>query len=79
MECFQLWLKLPGERKMCAPWCKDIQGDEVPEVTTSKGITAHISAGASHGVRGAMQREDTAPLYLALMFPDARSIQAGDG
>ena len=32
-------------------------------------MTACIIAGASHGVQGAMQREDTEPLYLDLIFP----------
>ena len=73
MEGFQLWLNLPGKSKMRAPWYKDIQSDEIPEVTTAEGITVRIIAGASHGVQGAMQREDTEPLYLDLIFPDAPS------
>ena len=71
MEGFQLWLNLPGKTKMCAPWYRDIQSDEIPEVTTPEGVTVRIIAGASHGVQGAMQREDTEPLYLDLLFPAA--------
>ena len=69
MEGFQLWLNLPGKTKMRAPWYRDIQSDEIPEVTTTEGITVRIIAGASHGLPGAMQREDTEPLYLDLVFP----------
>ena len=69
MEGFQLWLNLPGKTKMRAPWYKDIQSAEIPEITTAEGVTARIIAGASHGVQGAMQREDTEPLYLDLHFP----------
>lgn len=70
---FQLWLNLPGKTKMRAPWYRDIQSDEIPEVTTPEGITVRIIAGAGHGVQGAMQREDTEPSYLHLVFPDAPS------
>ena len=69
MEGFQLWLNLPGKTKMRAPWYKDIQSAEIPEITTAEGVTVRIIAGASHGVQGAMQREDTEPLYLDLHFP----------
>ena len=69
MEGFQLWLNLPGKTKMRAPWYKDFQSAEIPEITTAEGVTARIIAGASHGVQGAMQREDTEPLYLDLHFP----------
>ena len=69
MEGFQLWRNLPGKTKMRAPWYKDIQSAEIPEITTAEGVTARIIAGASHGVQGAMQREDTEPLYLDLHFP----------
>lgn len=73
MEGFQLWLNLPGKTKMRAPWYRDIQSAEIPEISTAEGVTARIIAGASHGVQGAMQREDTEPLYLDLIFPDAPS------
>jgi quercetin 2,3-dioxygenase len=73
MEGFQLWLNLPGKTKMRAPWYRDIQREEIPEVTTPEGVTVRIIAGASHGVQGAMQREDTEPLYLDLIFPGAPS------
>jgi quercetin 2,3-dioxygenase len=71
MEGFQLWLNLPGKTKMRAPWYRDIQSAEIPELTTDQGIKVRVIAGASHGVLGAMQREDTEPLYLDLHFPGA--------
>ena len=76
MEGFQLWLNLPGKTKMRAPWYRDIQSEEIPEISTPEGITVRIIAGASHGVQGAMQREDTEPLYLDLIFPDAPTTRA---
>ena len=30
MHGFQLWLNLPAERKLCAPWYRDIPAAEIP-------------------------------------------------
>jgi redox-sensitive bicupin YhaK (pirin superfamily) len=65
MEGFQLWLNLPAQDKMAAPWYRDIQSADVPEWRGS-GVTARVIAGATHGVAGAVQREGTQPLYLDL-------------
>lgn len=70
MEGFQLWLNLPAKNKLCDPWYRDIQSDEIPEVTTQQQVLVRVIAGASHGVTGAMQREHTEPLYLDLHFPN---------
>jgi redox-sensitive bicupin YhaK (pirin superfamily) len=81
MEGFQLWLNLPGKSKMCAPWYRDIQSNEIPEFTTPAGegeddrggVLVRVISGSSHGVAGAMQRPagdyPTEPLYLDLHFP----------
>jgi len=69
MEGFQLWLNLPAKNKLCEPWYRDIQSDDIPEVTTPKGVLVRVIAGNSHGTDGAMQREHTEPLYLDLHFP----------
>jgi redox-sensitive bicupin YhaK (pirin superfamily) len=53
---------------MNAPWYRDIQGGDIPEVRTPEGVTARVIAGASHGVMGAVQRDITQPLYLDLHF-----------
>jgi redox-sensitive bicupin YhaK (pirin superfamily) len=68
MEGFQLWLNLAGKDKMSAPWYRDIQSEEVPELTTPDGVIARVIAGETHGVAGAVQRETTQPLYLDLHF-----------
>ncbi|MEJ7930265.1 pirin family protein [Ramlibacter sp. AN1015] len=73
MEGFQLWLNLPGVRKMCEPWYRDIQSSQIPEFTTDDGVTVRVIAGSSHGTAGAVQREATEPLYLDLQFPDGRA------
>jgi hypothetical protein len=81
MEGFQLWLNLPAKDKLCKPWYRDIQSQNIPEVTTPLGeagdprggVLVRVIAGQSHGVAGAMQRPaadyPTDPLYLDLHFP----------
>ena len=69
MEGFQLWLNLPGRAKMCAPWYRDIQSAEIPQITAAGGVTVRVIAGNSHGTDGAVQRDATEPLYLDLHFP----------
>lgn len=77
MEGFQLWLNLSAKDKLCEPWYRDIQSAEIPEFTTSHGVTARVLAGASHGVAGAVQRDATRPLYLDLhLEAGARFAQA---
>jgi redox-sensitive bicupin YhaK (pirin superfamily) len=71
MEGFQLWLNLPAADKLCPPWYRDIQAQDIPEFATPEGVTARVIAGASHGVAGAMRRDRTEPLYLDLHFEAA--------
>lgn len=70
MEGFQLWLNLPAKNKLCEPSYRDIQSDEVPELTTNSGVLVRVIASQSHGRHGAIQREQTEPLYLDLHFPN---------
>jgi len=69
MEGFQLWLNLSARDKMCAPWYRDFQAEDIPRFTTSEGVNVRVLAGASYGVQGAVQREGTEPLYLDLEMP----------
>ena len=72
MEGFQLWLNLPSGQKMCAPWYRDIQSADIPEVTTDQGVRVRVISGESHGTTGAMHRSaesyPTNPLYLDIHF-----------
>jgi redox-sensitive bicupin YhaK (pirin superfamily) len=72
MEGFQLWLNLPGRQKMCAPWYRDIQSADIPELHTSEGVLVRVIAGSSHGMAGAVHRAasdyPSDPLYLDLQF-----------
>jgi redox-sensitive bicupin YhaK (pirin superfamily) len=69
MEGFQLWLNLPAQRKMIAPWSRDISKEDIPGYVTEDEVTVRVIAGASNGVSGAMKREDTEPMYLDIDLP----------
>ena len=75
MEGFQLWLNLPAKDKLRAPWYRDIPNAEVPRFTTESGATVQVIAGVAHGVAGAVQREDTEPLYLDIELPAGASFE----
>ena len=70
MEGFQLWLNLPSFNKLCEPSYRDIQSQDIPEVTLPSGVHLRVIAGEAQGVQGAVQREHTEPLYLDIHFPD---------
>jgi hypothetical protein len=74
MEGFQLWLNLPAKNKLCEPWYRDIQSESIPEISTPHGVLVRVIAGHSHGTEGAVQREQTEPLYLDLHFPCAEGV-----
>ncbi len=78
MEGFQLWLNLPSHQKMCTPWYRDIQSDQIPELHTAEGVLVRVIAGQSHGVAGAMHRAasdyPTDPLYLDLHFSGTQTF-----
>lgn len=69
MEGFQLWLNLPSQRKMIAPWYRDIASEEIPEYATAEGVRVRVIAGSSNGVTGAITRDETEPLYLDIHLP----------
>jgi redox-sensitive bicupin YhaK (pirin superfamily) len=72
MEGFQLWLNLPAKDKMCAPWYRDFQSQDIPEIETAQGVRVRIISGACQGTSGAMKRAtDQYPtdiLYLDIHF-----------
>ncbi len=70
MEGFQLWLNLPAKNKLCAPGYRDIQSENIPEVTTKSGVLVRVIAGNTHGTDGAMLKEDTEPQFFDLHFPE---------
>jgi quercetin 2,3-dioxygenase len=70
MEGFQLWLNLHSSEKMKAPWYRDFENDKLPKLQTAQGVDVTVIAGESHGVKGAVSREITQPLYLDVHMPE---------
>ncbi|NLC36866.1 MAG: pirin family protein [Alcaligenaceae bacterium] len=81
MQGFQLWLNLPAADKMTAPWYRDIPAEKLPRFTTPDNVAVTVIAGRSHGIKGAVERPVTEPLYLDLHFsgtsPFQQSLPAG--
>lgn len=77
MRGFQLWLNLPAKDKLIEPWYKDFQQPELPSYgSEAEGLKVTVIAGQSHGVRGAIQREHTEPLYLDVMLAAGKRFEA---
>ncbi|WP_432786650.1 hypothetical protein AAEX37_00726 [Oligella sp. MSHR50489EDL] len=76
MRGFQLWLNLPAKDKMIEPWYKDYQNPDLPKYTSDNGTLVTIIAGQCHGIKGAVQREHTEPLYLDMQLPAAQRFEA---
>ena len=74
MEGFQLWLNLPAQEKMGAPWYRDFAAAELPRFVTDVGVEVTVIAGASAGVAGAVSRATTEPLYLDIHLPAGSSF-----
>ena len=74
MEGFQLWLNLPAKDKLRDPWYRDIPSAEIPEFELD-GVKVRVIAGESHGVKGAVQREHTEPMYLDLHMAPGASFE----
>jgi len=66
---FQLWVNLPAKDKMTAPRYQDIGPERIPEVALENGGLVRVIAGTLGDVRGPVQAEGTAPLYLDIALP----------
>ena len=54
---------------MNAPAYRDIPAREIPIVTDGQGVRATVIAGEALGVKGAVQRPVTAPIFLDVRLP----------
>ncbi len=75
MQGFQLWVNLPAKDKMTAPRYQDIEPGRIPEVE-STGARVRVIAGSYRGVRGPVQAEATAPLYLDVSLQGDQKFEA---
>lgn len=71
MRGFQVWLNLPAHSKMQSPAYSDIPSSDIP-VLQIGDITAKLIAGSAslddQLLEGAVNRPDTEPVYLDLVF-----------
>ncbi|WP_211455409.1 pirin family protein [Collimonas antrihumi] len=74
MSGFQLWLNLASGDKMIAPSYRDLQADEIPQVSPQPGVKVKVIAGSAFGTTGAVQRSHTEPLYLDLQLEDGQQL-----
>lgn len=81
MRGFQVWLNLPARSKMQKPAYHDILADDIP-VARLDGVSAKQIAGRAvlngEPLQGRVERPDTEPLYLDLVFhtaPQRHSLQ----
>ncbi len=78
MRGFQLWLNLPGKNKLSDASYQDIQPENIPRLTTGKGVDVVVIAGQFDDGQlqqtGAVQRPDTEPQYFDFHMPAGSSI-----
>ena len=71
---FQLWVNLPAKDKMTAPRYQDIAPERIPEVELAPGVSARVIAGEAGGVRGPVEAEATAAVYLDLRLEAGATV-----
>ncbi len=71
MGGFQLWANLPASHKMMGPRYRDVTNRQIPEISTSKGVTIKIICGEVNGTQGPVRDIITDPEYLDVMVPAA--------
>jgi redox-sensitive bicupin YhaK (pirin superfamily) len=66
---FQLWANLPALHKMMAPRYRDVESNQIPEVTLDHGVKAKIICGEVRGVKGPVRDIVIDPEYLDITVP----------
>ncbi len=73
MRGFQLWINLPAKEKMKPAGYKDIQVEDIPQVTLLNGGSVKVIAGSFENgdqlIQGPIQGITTAPLFLDVHLP----------
>lgn len=79
MRGFQLWVNLPAAEKMKPAWYRDIEPQEIPQVTLADGGTAKIVAGsinvAGVATDGVITGHSTDPQYLDIELPNGAPLR----
>ncbi|WP_211442514.1 pirin family protein [Collimonas humicola] len=74
MSGFQLWLNLASGDKMIAPSYRDLQAEQIPQVSPRPGVKVKVIAGEAFGTAGAVQRPHTEPLYLDVQLDAGQQL-----
>jgi len=72
---FQLWVNLPAKDKMTAPRYQDIAPERIPQVELAAGASARVIAGEVGGVKGPVEAEATAAVYLDLRLEAGTAVE----
>ncbi|TCW32102.1 pirin family protein [Gulbenkiania mobilis] len=72
MHGFQLWVNLPARRKMIPPAYRDLPAEAIPIYQPADGVEVKAIAGAYDGLKGAIERPDTEPVYLDIRLEPSR-------
>lgn len=69
MSGFQLWANLPASEKMIHPRYRDVAREQIPEITTDKGVKIKIIAGVVNTTEGPVKDILIEPEYLDVWVP----------
>ena len=73
---FQLWINLPGDKKMSAPAYQEFDKNEIPAETHADGAVIRVIAGTTlQGTSGPVKNIPTNPLYLDIELPEGVEVQ----
>jgi len=72
---FQLWVNLPAKDKMTTPRYQDIAPERIPEIELAAGVSARVIAGEAGGVKGPVEAEATAAVYLDLRLEAGTEVE----
>lgn len=72
---FQLWVDLPASSKMMAPRYRDIRAEDIPEWTSSSGVSVKVVAGRFEGLEGPVKDILCDPEYLDVRLPAGRRLE----
>lgn len=75
MMGFQLWLNLPAQEKMRAPWYRDIPAAEIPNERIADGVVAKVIAGSWSGTTGAGPERVTAPFIADIAMASGAAVE----
>jgi redox-sensitive bicupin YhaK (pirin superfamily) len=66
---FQLWANLPASHKMMDPRYRDVEHQQIPEISLKNGVKVRILCGKVNGVQGPVRDIVTDPQYLDVSVP----------